>query len=149
MNGGRSPRGLLALDVVPTSGDLDLFDGVVPCHATAGVVGKVVLVVEGHDDAVAITTLVVDVTALIEDTWFDRAGNFHSDTMHVVERYTPRGPNLIQYEATIDDPAVFTRPWTIRMPLYRRLEPNAQLLEFKCVPFAESLLYGHLKKPER
>jgi hypothetical protein len=94
-------------------------------------------------------TLVVDVTALIEDTWFDRAGNFHSDTMHVVERYTPRGPNVIQYEATIDDPAVFTRPWTIRMPLYRRLEPNAQLLEFKCVPFAESLLYGHLKKPER
>ena len=92
-------------------------------------------------------TLVVTVTNLLEDTWFDRAGNFHSDALHVTERYTPAGDNVLQYEATIEDPAVFTRPWTIRMPLYRRLEKNAQFLEFKCVPFAEELLYGHLRKP--
>jgi hypothetical protein len=91
--------------------------------------------------------LVVTVTNLLEDTWFDRAGNFHSDALRVTERYTPSGDNAIQYEATIEDPNVFTRPWTIRMPLYRRLETNAQFLEFKCVPFAEELLYGHLKKP--
>jgi hypothetical protein len=91
--------------------------------------------------------LVVNVTNLIEDTWFDRAGNFHSDALHVTERYTASGDNVIQYEATIEDPSVFTRPWTIRMPLYRRLENNAQFLEFKCVPFAEELLYGHLRKP--
>jgi hypothetical protein len=92
-------------------------------------------------------TLVVNVTNLLEDTWFDRAGNFHSDALRVTERYTPSGDNAIQYEATIDDANVFARPWTIRMPLYRRLEKNAQVLEFKCVPFAEELLYGHLKKP--
>jgi hypothetical protein len=92
-------------------------------------------------------TLVVTVANLIEDTWFDRAGNFHSDALRVTERYTPSSDNVIQYEATIEDPNVFTRPWTIRMPLYRRLEKNAQFLEFKCVPFAEELLYGHLRKP--
>jgi hypothetical protein len=92
-------------------------------------------------------TLVVNVTNLIEDTWFDRAGNFHSDALHVTERYTPAGDNVIDYAATIEDPNVFTRPWTIRMPLYRRLEKNAQFLEFKCVPFAEEFLYGRLRKP--
>jgi len=92
-------------------------------------------------------TLVVDVRNLIEDTWFDRAGNFHSDALHVTERYTPMGENVIQYEATIEDPNVFTRTWKMSMPLYRRLEKNAQFLEFKCVPFAEEFLYGHLKKP--
>jgi len=92
-------------------------------------------------------TLVVNVTNLVEDTWFDRAGNFHSDALHVTERYTPSGENVIDYAATIEDANVFTRPWTIRMPLYRRLEKNAQFLEFKCVPFAEELLYGHLRKP--
>ena len=91
-------------------------------------------------------TLVVDVTALIDQTWFDRAGNFHSDRLHVVERYTPAGPNLLLYEAAIEDPEVFTRPWKIVMPLYRRVEKNAQLLEFKCVEFAEELMYGHLRK---
>lgn len=91
-------------------------------------------------------TLVVDVTALIDQTWFDRSGNFHSDRLHVVERYTPAGPNLLLYEATIEDPNVFTRPWKISMPLYRRVEKNAQLLEFKCVEFAEELMYGHLRK---
>ena len=69
-----------------------------------------------------------------------------SDSLHVVERYTRTGPDHLMYEATIEDPKVFTRPWTIRMPLYRRVEANAQLLEFKCVEFAEELMYGHLTK---
>jgi hypothetical protein len=91
-------------------------------------------------------TLVVDVTGLNDKTWFDRAGNFHSDAMHVIERYTPVSADVIQYEATIDDPKVFTRPWKMNFPLYRRLDKNAQFLEFKCVPFSEELLYGHLRK---
>jgi hypothetical protein len=91
-------------------------------------------------------TLVVDVTSQIEQTWFDRAGNFHSDALHVVERYTPLGDNHLTYEATIEDDKVFTRPWTIRLPLYRRLEDGMQLLEFKCVEFAEEKMYGHLRK---
>jgi hypothetical protein len=91
-------------------------------------------------------TLVVDVTSLNDQTWFDRAGNFHSDALHVVERYTPLSPDALTYEVTIEDPKVFSRPWKMSMPLYRRLEKNAQLLEFKCVEFAEELLYGHLRK---
>jgi hypothetical protein len=91
-------------------------------------------------------TLVVNVTNQIEDTWFDRAGNFHSEQMNVVERYTPVSENVIQYEATMTDPKVFTRPWKLSLPLYRRLEKNAQFLEFKCVPFSEELIYGHLRK---
>jgi hypothetical protein len=91
-------------------------------------------------------TLVVDVTSFNDQTWFDRAGNFHSDALHVVERYTPLGPDALTYEATIEDPKVFTRPWKISMPLYRRLEKNAQLLEFKCVEFVEELMYGPLRK---
>src|SRR5215471_18548225 len=80
-------------------------------------------------------TLVVDVTGLNDRTWFDRSGNFHSDALHVVERYTPLTSDALNYEATIEDPKVFSRPWKISMPLYRRLEKNAQLLEFKCVEF--------------
>ena len=91
-------------------------------------------------------TLVVDVTSLNDQTWFDRAGNFHSDALHVVERYTPLSPDALTYEVTIEDPNVFSRPWKMSMPLYRRLEKNAQLLEFKCVEFAEELMYGHLRK---
>ena len=90
-------------------------------------------------------TLVVDVTAQVPDTWLDSSGNFHSEELRVEERYTPTGPNTLRYEATIEDPKVFTRPWKISMPLYRRLEPNAQILEFKCVPFAEGATYGHLR----
>jgi hypothetical protein len=68
--------------------------------------------------------------------------------MTVTERFTPMGSDHIQYEATIDDPNVFSRPWTIAMPLYRRVEANAELLEFKCVEFSEPLLYGEfLKEP--
>ena len=91
-------------------------------------------------------TLVVDVTSLNDQTWFDRAGNFHSDALHVVERYTRIGADALQYEATIEDPKVFTRPWKMSMPLYRRLDKNAQLLEYKCVELVEELMYGHLRK---
>jgi hypothetical protein len=91
-------------------------------------------------------TLVVDVTSFVDQTWFDRAGNFHSEALHVIERYTLVSRDVMQYEATIEDPKVFTRPWKMSMPLYRRMEKNAQLLEFKCVPFSEEFLYGHLKK---
>jgi len=91
-------------------------------------------------------TLVVNVTDMNDRTWFDRAGDFHSDKLHVVERYTRTGPNEIQYEATIEDPSVFTRPWKISMPLYRRQEKNAQILDFKCVEFVEELLYGPYRK---
>ena len=94
-------------------------------------------------------TLVVDVTGQREETWFDRAGDFHSDALHVVERYTPVSPYHLMYEATIEDPKVFTRPWKISFPLYRRMEKNVQLLEFKCVPFTEELLYGKFRKAER
>jgi hypothetical protein len=81
-------------------------------------------------------TLVVDVTSFNDRTWFDRVGNFHSDQLHVVERYTRVGADQIMYEATIEDPKVFTRPWKMRMPLYRRTEPNAQILEFECYAYA-------------
>ncbi len=93
-------------------------------------------------------SLVVDVTAFNGQTWFDRAGNHHSAALHVVERYTPMTPNHIQYEATLEDANTFTRPWSISLPLYRRMEENMQLLEFRCVEFSEELLYGHLRKRE-
>jgi hypothetical protein len=91
-------------------------------------------------------TLVVDVTSQREETWLDRAGDFHSDALRVVERYTPVSPYHLMYEATLEDPKVYTRPWKIRFPLYRRVEPNVQLLEFKCVPFTEELLFSRLSK---
>jgi hypothetical protein len=89
-------------------------------------------------------TLVVDVTDFNDQTWFDRAGNFHSDALHVIERYTRTGPDHLEYEATIEDPKVFTRPWKMKMPLYRRLEQGKQLFEYKCVEFVEELMYGPL-----
>ena len=91
-------------------------------------------------------SLVVDTRGFNDLSWFDRAGNFHSDALHVVERFTPRSADTLMYEATIEDPNVFTRPWKMSMPLYRRVEPNAQLLEFRCVEFVEDLMYGHLRK---
>ena len=93
-------------------------------------------------------TLVVEATGFTGQAWFDRAGNFASDTLRVTERYTPTGPNSMMYEATLEDPNVFTEPWTIRMPLYRRMEENVRVLEFKCVEFSEELLYGHLRRRE-
>ncbi len=91
-------------------------------------------------------TLVIDVTSQVADSWFDRAGNFHSDQLHVVERFTPRSKDTLMYEATIEDPATFSEPWTIRMPLYRHVEEGAKIIEYKCVIYAEELLYGHLRK---
>jgi hypothetical protein len=91
-------------------------------------------------------TLVVEVTELDEHPWFDRAGNFHSDALRLVERFTLITPDAIRYEATIEDPNVFTRPWTISMPIYRRLEPNMQVLHYRCTPFVEEYLFGHLRK---
>ena len=91
-------------------------------------------------------TLVVDVTGLNGQSWFDRSGNFMSENVHIVERYTLADADHINYEATIDDSTIFTRPWKISLPLYRRKEKNAQLGEFKCVEFAEELIYGHLRK---
>ena len=91
-------------------------------------------------------TLVLTVTGLIENTWLDRAGNHHSNQMTVVERYTPTSPYHLHYEATIEDPETFTRPWKISMPLYRRMEPNAMILDFKCVAFVEELMYGQWRR---
>ena len=93
-------------------------------------------------------TLVVDVSSFTAQTWLDRAGNFHSDALHVVERYTPISRDAFQYEATIEDPKVFTRPWKIRMPIHRRLEPNIQLMEFRCQEMAEETVLGHLRKQQ-
>jgi hypothetical protein len=91
-------------------------------------------------------TLVIDVTGFNGQAWLDRAGNFHSDKLRVTERYTRTGPDHLLYEATLDDPETFTRPWKISMPLYRRVEPDARLGEFKCVEFVEELLYGQWRK---
>ena len=97
----------------------------------------------GHWDG---DTLVIETTGFYGQTWFDQSGNHHTEAMRVVERITPRSPDTLWYEATMEDPDVFTRPWTIRMPLYRRVEENARILEFRCVEFVEDLIYGHLRK---
>ena len=91
-------------------------------------------------------TLVVNVTKQVPDTWLDASGNYHGADLVVEERYTLVDENRIQYEATIDDPDVFSRPWTIKIPLYRRMEDGARLLEYKCVEFGEDLLYDHLRR---
>ena len=80
-------------------------------------------------------TLVVDSVDFNDNTWFDQAGNFHSDALHTVERYTPMDPDHIRYDVTIEDPKVFTRPWKMSMILYRRLDKGLQLLEYDCVSF--------------
>jgi hypothetical protein len=94
-------------------------------------------------------TLVIEATGFNDQTWFDRAGNHHSDALKITERYALQGEDRLQYEARIEDPKTFTQPWTIRLPIYRRLEPGVSLLEFNCVEFSEELLYGHLKKPSK
>jgi hypothetical protein len=91
-------------------------------------------------------TLVVDTKGFNDLSWFDRAGNFHSEALHVVERFTARSADTLNYEVTIEDPNVFTRPWKMSMPLYRRVERNAQVMEMRCVEFVEDLIYGHLRK---
>ena len=77
-------------------------------------------------------TLVVDVANFSDGNWLDRSGNYTTDGLHIVERYTRIDPDHIQYEATIEDPNIYSRPWKISFPLYRRIEPNAQLLEYEC-----------------
>ena len=91
-------------------------------------------------------TLVIDVTGLSDKNWLDRAGNFHSDAAHIVERITPVSPYHLSYEATIEDPKAYTKPWKISFPLYRRMDRNIQLMEFKCQPFVEELIYGRSTK---
>jgi hypothetical protein len=93
-------------------------------------------------------TLVVETTGNNDSTWLDRSGNYHSSALKVTERFTLTGDDHMQYSATIEDPNVFSRPWTISMPLYRHVEPNAEILEFKCVPFVEELLYKDLELTE-
>jgi hypothetical protein len=92
-------------------------------------------------------TLVVDTTGFNDLSWFDRAGNFHSDALHVVERITPMSPDHLNYEATIEDSKTFSRPWKMSLPIYRRREKGARLLEFRCVDFVEDLIYGQFRKP--
>ena len=91
-------------------------------------------------------TFVVDSNGFHDQSWFDRAGNHHTEQLKVTERYTMTDRDHIQYEATIEDPGVFTRPWKISMPLYRRVEPGARLGQFKCVEFVEELMYGQYRK---
>jgi hypothetical protein len=91
-------------------------------------------------------TLVVVVTGMLDSTWFDRAGNFHTGDLKVVERWTPTGPGVLRYEAEITDPSIFTRPWKMSMNLYKHVGEDARLQQFKCVEFVEELMYGHLRK---
>ena len=94
-------------------------------------------------------TLVVDAQWFSNDVWLDRSGNFYGPLAHITERFTPASPFHLNYEATIEDPDVFTRPWKISMPLYRRVDPRMQLLEFQCIPLGEEYLLGKLvKKPK-
>jgi hypothetical protein len=90
-------------------------------------------------------TLVVEVTGFNDRTWFDRSGNFHSEQLRVVGD-TPRWPRITSCTKRPSRIEVFTRPWTIRMPLYRRVEPGAQLFDFKCVEFVEELMYGQYRR---
>ena len=91
-------------------------------------------------------TLVVVVTGMLDSSWFDRAGNFHTGDLKVTERWTPTGPGVMRYEATIEDPSIFTRPWKMSMNLYKHVGEDARLQQFKCVEFVEELMYGHLRK---
>jgi hypothetical protein len=92
-------------------------------------------------------TLVVVTTGLDARAHLDRAGNHASPALKVTERFTLENPNIIRYEATLEDPETYSKPWTIRMPLYKNVEANARLFEFKCVPFAEEMLYKDLELP--
>jgi hypothetical protein len=92
-------------------------------------------------------TLVVDTVGFNDRTWFDGSGNFHSEQLHVAERFSYVDPNRLEYQVTIEDPKVFTRPWKMSMPLYRRMDKGAQLLEYHCLEFIEPFLYGSLSSP--
>jgi hypothetical protein len=92
-------------------------------------------------------TLVIDNRGFNDQSWFDRSGNYHSDKLKVIERYTMVDKNQIRYEATIEDPEVFTRPWKIALTLYRNLELNGTFPEYKCVQYSERMLYSDLSGP--
>ena len=91
-------------------------------------------------------TFVIETTGFNDQTWFDRSGTHHSNQLRVVERYSLSSPDHILFEAEIEDPVVFTRPWKISMPLYRRMEKDARLMDFKCVEFVEELIYGEYRR---
>jgi len=91
-------------------------------------------------------TLVVDVSDFNDRTWFSRSGDFHSDALHVVERFTPITPDALRYEVTIEDPNVFTRPWKMNMVLYRHLEENATLMDYRCLELVEETFLGHVRR---
>lgn len=93
-------------------------------------------------------TLVIDNTGFNDLSWFDRSGNYHSDQLKVAERYTRTDRDHIRFEATIEDAKIFTRPWKISLILYRDVDPNATLPEFKCVEFSEKVLYSDLSGPQ-
>ena len=91
-------------------------------------------------------TFVIEVSGFNDQSWFDRAGNHHTEQLKVTERYTMTDADHIRYDATITDPGTFSKPWTMSMPLYRRVERGARLGQFKCVEFVTELMYGHLRK---
>lgn len=91
-------------------------------------------------------TLVVTATGFNGQAWLDRAGNHATEQLKVTERYTPTGPGTMLYEARIEDPQTYTKPWTMRMTLYKRVGDDAQLGQFKCVEFVEELMYGQYRK---
>jgi hypothetical protein len=91
-------------------------------------------------------TFVIEVTGNGDGSWLDRAGNFHSSSMKVTERWTPTSDSTMRYEATIEDPETFTKPWKIAFNLYKLRGEDGRMQQFKCVPFVEELMYGHLRK---
>jgi hypothetical protein len=91
-------------------------------------------------------TMGIETTGFNGQTWLDRAGNYHSDKLKVTERFTRTSAHTMQYEATLEDPTVYTRPWTISMPVYKRVAPDDRLMQFNCIEFVEELMYGHLRK---
>jgi len=90
--------------------------------------------------------LVVEVVGLMAELWLDRSGNFLGEGARVTERYTRIGPDHLRYEATIENPKVFTRPWTISLPLYRHIDPRAEIVEFNCVEYAEETMFGRVTR---
>lgn len=91
-------------------------------------------------------TLIVETTGQHDQSWLDRAGNFHSDVLKVTERFTRTSEHTMDYSATLEDDKVYTRPWTISMPLYKRVGADDRILQFNCVELVEELMYGHLRK---
>ena len=84
-------------------------------------------------------TLIADVAALTDQLWFDQAGNYHTTGVHIVERYRMTGPDTLEYEARIEDPAVYTRPWTLRTLLHRVTERGARIIEDECLDDANGV----------